>query len=316
MLIRNGLAGLLVLLLSLGFARAQSYPLQLTSPVRYLALGDSYTIGQSVPAPERWPVQLSDSLAVRGLAVDTTALIASTGWTTGSLLNAISGKNLDEKGFNLVSLLIGVNNQYLNIPPQVYRSQFKQLLDSCLAYVQQDTSSVFVVSIPDYAFTPFGNGNTQISGEIDFYNHINDSIAATYGITYFDITPISRSGLSQPELVASDGLHPSGLQYSLWVSLMLDYIDPTLTGLSRPPEALPVHLYPVPARTTLNVEGLPQGRSVELRIWSLSGKLLARKALRGEQRIRLDLREWPSGSYVLQVIRNGQPAGAVHFVRQ
>ncbi len=309
---------ILVWILMLGFsqARAQSNPLQLKTPVRYLALGDSYTIGQGVPASDRWPVQLADSLQARGIAVDTTAIIASTGWTTGSLLNAINGKNLAGEAYNLISLLIGVNNQYLNIPPNVYRSQFRQLLDSCLAFAGQDTSSIFVVSIPDYAFTPFGNGNTQISGEIDFYNHINDSITATYGITYFDVTPISRSGLSQPELVASDGLHPSGLQYSLWVSLMLEYIDQALTSVPEaPPEPGQLHLYPVPASERLFISGLPREiDSWELRVWSSDGHLALRQTCGPGTVPELDLTEWPAGTYVLQALYRGRPMARGRFI--
>jgi len=312
--LQNCLTVLLVLLL--GLARAQSNALQLNPPVRYLALGDSYTIGEGVPATERWPVQLADSMQARGISVDTTAIMARTGWTTGSLLNAISGKNLAGEGFNLVSLLIGVNNQFLNIPPQVYRSQFRQLLDSCLAFAGQDTSSIFVVSIPDYAFTPFGNGNTQISGEIDFYNHINDSITATYGITYFDVTPISRSGLSQPELVASDGLHPSGLQYSLWVSRMLEYIDQTLTSAAEAPAGpAQLLLYPVPARERLFISGLPpQVDSWELRVWSSDGRLFLRQKTSTGNPPELDLSECPAGTYVLQALHRGRLLARGRFV--
>jgi len=192
--------------------------LQVKAPVRYLALGDSYTIGQSVPDNERWPIQLRDSLEKRGIDVRETNVIATTGWRTDNLLNAISNQNLDRENYNLVSLLIGVNDQYQQRPIAHYEPLFRQLLDSCLRYAAFDTSSVFIVSIPDYAYTPFGQRRTdpnQISLQLDEYNAINKRVAEEYGVQYFDITPISRLGLENTDLVATDELHPSGYQYTL-----------------------------------------------------------------------------------------------------
>lgn len=191
-----------------------------TTTFSYLALGDSYTIGHAVPASERFPEQLMDSLwsdrTDKSLRV-----IATTGWTTDELQAGIDTATALGNDYDMVSLLIGVNNQYRSYPIDTYRVEFTALLEQAIAFADGDTSRVFVVSIPDYAYTPFGNGNATISAGIDAYNAINKDITESYGVAYFDITPISREGLSDPALVAEDGLHPSGKQYGRWVSLML-----------------------------------------------------------------------------------------------
>ena len=195
--------------------------------LRFLALGDSYTIGQGVPVQDRWPFQLGDSLQSRGHVMDTLHLIATTGWRTDHLLQAISGQSLEDRDYTMVSLLIGVNNQYQNRPIAQFRPELEALIDSALRYVDYDTSSLFVLSIPDYAYTPFGQqGNPfLISQQIDQYNLIKEAVCDSMGITFFSITDISRQGLTDPNLVAGDQLHPSGLQYSLWVKRILAYVD-------------------------------------------------------------------------------------------
>lgn len=236
---------------------AQLSPIQLQNPVRFLALGDSYTIGQSVAATDRWPVQLQDSLQLRGFQVDTLRIIATTGWRTDNLLSAITNQGLSQQHYNLVSLLIGVNNQYQGKPISQYIAEFPQLLDSAIAYAGGDTAHVFVVSIPDYAYTPYGQstGNAaQISMEIDQYNAINKHIADSLGVTYFDITPVSRQGLNQPSLVAGDGLHPSGAQYTQWIQLMLQHIAAGIaTGMQSPGKTLDIEIYPNPAREEITI---------------------------------------------------------------
>lgn len=201
--------------------------------IRYLALGDSYTIGTSVSYPERFPSQLVDAL--RAVNVDYTFLapsfIARNGWTTTQLQQALAGNDTLQPPYDLVSLLIGVNNQFQNAPFSRYEAEFPELLSEAVNLAGGDTSRVFVVSIPDYAFTPFGQnfGSPEMtSQEIDEYNNYNRQVAEEWGITYFNITPISRNGLERPELVASDGLHPSGQQYGRWVSDMLPVILSTL----------------------------------------------------------------------------------------
>jgi lysophospholipase L1-like esterase len=189
--------------------------------VRMLALGDSYTIGESVEPEQRWPHQFASALRSKGLTVIDPDYIAITGWTTSNLLDGIE-KNLDRgKSYNLVSILIGVNNQYQGIDINIYEPELRQILDRALDLVGQDTARIFMLSIPDYAFTPFGKGDAAISKGIDAYNSINSRVAREYGMVRVEITPISREGLSQPALVAEDGLHPSGRQYGEWITEIL-----------------------------------------------------------------------------------------------
>lgn len=199
-------------------------PVDITSPLRFLALGDSYTIGESVAASENWPHHFVDYLKQRGVIIDTLCTIATTGWRTDNLINAISNKQLDKQHYNLVSILIGVNNQYQSRPISQYIQQFPQLLDSAIRYAGGDTNHVFIVSIPDYAATPIGQESNpkNIKQGIINYNAVNKHFADEYHIRYFDITPISRLGLFRPYLVADDGLHPSAIQYSAWVKLILN----------------------------------------------------------------------------------------------
>ena len=195
---------------------------KLESNIKYLALGDSYTIGASVVEEKRWPNQFIDSLRNLGFNIEKNDIIATSGWTTSSLINAISSADL-EPDYNLVSILIGVNNFYQNKPVSIYRKELSEIIDSVLVLTNQDTQALFLVTIPDYGYTPFGeNSIPSISADTDLYNGIKDSTAAKYGIPVFDITAISREGLNDPELVAIDGLHPSAKQYKLWVDLILN----------------------------------------------------------------------------------------------
>lgn len=199
-------------------------PIEETSPIFYLALGDSYTIGESVDVAERWPVQLTQSLREGGIEVEAPRLIAKTGWTTSNLKNAIAEANL-ENNFDLVSLLIGVNNQYQGKSIEEYRLEFEQLLFRAIELAGGQKERVFVLSIPDYGATPFGASNAESIGvEIDAFNAINREITTTQGVAYFDITPISRQAKTNPSLTANDGLHPSGEMYRLWVELALEEV--------------------------------------------------------------------------------------------
>lgn len=190
-------------------------------PLSFLALGDSYTIGQSVAYNERWPMILADRLKTATGREVTVQFIAQTGWTTGNLESAINASTLSPP-YSLVSLLIGVNNQYQGQPFSAYTNGFPALLARALTLAGGDTNRVLVVSIPDYAYTPFGQTRNpaQISSALDMYNATNRMYAGRAGVRYFDITPISREGLIDPALVAGDGLHPSGKQYARWVDLM------------------------------------------------------------------------------------------------
>jgi lysophospholipase L1-like esterase len=190
----------------------------------FLALGDSYTIGESVLESERWPVQFKDSLEAKGVFVDDPKIIATTGWRTDQLKEALAlHKKFD---YDMVSLLIGVNNQYQGKSAEDYSVEFEELLNLAVERAGGDKDKVFVVSIPDYGYTPFGKQNQEkITRELNEYNEINLSITREYGIRYFDITPISRGGLDDPDLVAPDSLHPSGKQYSLWVAEMVKDLE-------------------------------------------------------------------------------------------
>ncbi|MFZ9848247.1 MAG: GDSL-type esterase/lipase family protein, partial [Flavobacteriales bacterium] len=179
--------------------------------------------GQSVAVKERWPVQLKDSLIAKGVQVDTLQIIATTGWRTDNLINGINSADPDSN-FNLVSILIGVNNFYQGTPIVNYVPDLKTIIDRAIALTKNDTDAVFLVSIPDYAYTPFGKGLPSISAGIDLYNHLMDSIAQTYGINYFYITNITREGLNEPALVANDDLHPSGKAYTFFVDTILNSI--------------------------------------------------------------------------------------------
>ncbi len=193
--------------------------------IRYLALGDSYTIGESVPYAKRYPVQLAQALQEKGLKIDETKIIAQTGWTTSELKNGIDQANISNNTYDLVSLLIGVNNQYRGRSLEEYKQEFTALLLQAVTFAGGNKEQVFVLSIPDWGYTPFGQDRQEtVSAEIDQFNAVNRHITDSVGITYFDITPISRMGLEDPELVASDGLHPSGKMYSQWVTLMVDEV--------------------------------------------------------------------------------------------
>lgn len=187
----------------------------------YLALGDSYTIGERVDESERWPVQLVADLNAGGVEISTPQIIAKTGWTTNELIGAISTANIQQP-YDLVSLLIGVNNQYRGYPIAQQEEEFERLLKMAIEFAGGDADKVFVVSIPDYGVTPFGQDRDpdKIAKEIDLYNELNKRIAAQNNVMYFDITPISREASTKPEYVAADGLHPSGEMYDAWVNLI------------------------------------------------------------------------------------------------
>jgi acyl-CoA thioesterase I len=192
-----------------------------TSSLTYLALGDSYTIGESVEEDDRWPVQLVDILNAMNIPYDDPIIIARTGWRTDELSADIVSEDPGET-YDMVSLLIGVNNQYQNRPLSTYESEFKDLLNTAVTLAKGNRDKVFVLSIPDYGYTPFGQPKQEtISREVDDFNNINEKITQELGILYISITDISREGLRNPLLVAVDGLHPSGEQYRLWVNRIM-----------------------------------------------------------------------------------------------
>lgn len=190
--------------------------------MRYLALGDSYTIGESVPEAERWPVQLAARLRAEGLLVDDPLIIARTGWTTDELSEAID--QADPPGpFDLVSLLIGVNNQYRGRSVDEYRLEFRALLKRAIELAGGRPARVLVLSIPDWGVTPFAEGRDRaaIARAIDAFNLINRDETVQAGAHYVDVTPISRQAAQEAALLAGDGLHPSGGMYAEWARLAL-----------------------------------------------------------------------------------------------
>jgi lysophospholipase L1-like esterase len=196
-----------------------------TMELSYLALGDSYTIGESVDISSRWPVQLARLLSEDGTIVTDPLIIAKTGWTTDELIEGIDTSNLSGS-YDLVSLLIGVNNQYRGRSIENFRMEFKELVDIAIKYAGDNPSRLIVLSIPDWGVMPFAEGRDrdQIASEIDAYNDVCKEECSSYGIKYFDITGISRNAAMSPDLVADDGLHPSGLMYSEWVRLIAEEV--------------------------------------------------------------------------------------------
>ncbi|MEP7079932.1 MAG: SGNH/GDSL hydrolase family protein [Ginsengibacter sp.] len=192
-----------------------------TTMKSFLALGDSYTIGQSVIESDRFPIQTARILLTNNIKTSPPQIIAVTGWTTTDLLNAINF-NQPSNDFDIVTLLIGVNNQYQGKSIEIYKSEFSQLLNKAIGYARHLPSHVFVLSIPDYSVTPFaaGRDTALISREIYEFNEANKMIAIATGVHYINITPISKEAKNDPSLIASDGLHPSGKQYSLWSQLL------------------------------------------------------------------------------------------------
>lgn len=199
--------------------------------IRILSLGDSYTIGESVGDSERWPVRLAALLRARGLRVADPAIVAQTGWTTDELSTGIDDAK-PAGPFDIVTLLIGVNNQYRERSASEYREQFQELLARATRFAAGNASHVIVLSIPDWGLTPFASGRdrTRIAREIDAFNAVNREEAARGGARYVDITPISRRVPREPGLVAGDGLHPSGEMYACWVDLALPVVLETLAS--------------------------------------------------------------------------------------
>ena len=187
--------------------------------IRYLALGDSYTIGESVDAAERFPNQLADFLKAGGLQTEVT-IIAKTGWTTNELWDGIQAHEINPP-YDLVSLLIGVNNQYRGYDINEYREQFVFLLNKSIEYAGGDPQRVIILSIPDWGVTPFarGQGGERIARDIDAFNAVNREESEKAGVQYVNITPISREAEHDTTLIAPDGLHPSGKMYMEWAKL-------------------------------------------------------------------------------------------------
>lgn len=188
--------------------------------LRYLALGDSYTIGEGVADSERWPVQLARALRADGLGVDDPQIIATTGWTTDELQAAID-RAAPTPGFDLVTLLIGVNNQYRGRPLDEYLRQFQGLLEHAIALAGGRARRVVVLSIPDWGVTPFaaasGRDVAQIAAQIDAFNREARLACQRRHVAFVDVTTFSRQQGAEAAMLVDDGLHPSGAMYRLWM---------------------------------------------------------------------------------------------------
>jgi len=201
-----------------------------TTAKSFLALGDSYTIGQSVPVADRFPVQTAKYLTEQGVRFSDPEIIAQTGWTTANLLGTLEIAAPLKPPYDIVTLLIGVNNQYQRRTQQEYADQFLLLLNKAIAYAGNKKNRVIILSIPDYSVTPFASGSDKalIASEIDSFNVINKKIADQAGVNYLDITGASRLAANDLTLIAGDGLHPSGLQYKLWADGLVPIIKKLL----------------------------------------------------------------------------------------
>jgi lysophospholipase L1-like esterase len=195
--------------------------------LNYLALGDSYTIGEAVLQEQSFPFQLAGKLRGAGIEIVDPRVIAATGWTTGELQLAIQAEAIIEK-FGLVTLLIGVNNQYRGYSKENYRIEFKELLQTALSFADNKPECVYVVSIPDWGVTPFAQKSnrdvSKISSEIAAFNKINKDEAMRARVSYIDVTPGSKAAAADPTLLAGDGLHPSGRMYAEWAEKLKNEI--------------------------------------------------------------------------------------------
>lgn len=195
-------------------------PVTYSDTLTYLALGDSYTIGQSVELNQSFPYQLAGQLKQAKHFVGNPRIIATTGWTTDELIKAINTSDINGKKYDIVTLLIGVNNQYRGYSKDVYRTEFTQLLNTAIAFAGGNKKHVFVLSIPNWGVTPYAAGfdKDKISADIDAFNAINKQETDRQGVAYVNITNVSDRAATDANLTAADGLHPSAAMYALWVN--------------------------------------------------------------------------------------------------
>ncbi|QOD90898.1 SGNH/GDSL hydrolase family protein [Lysobacter sp. CW239] len=203
--------------------------------MRWLALGDSYTIGEGVAETARWPVRLAAQLRHAGIDIADPRIIATTGWTTDELSSAMDAAEPLGR-WDLVSLLIGVNNQYRGRSVADYRGEFHGLLRRAIALAGQRADRVLVLSIPDWGVTPFaaaqGRDRALIAHELDAYNATAAELCSVHGVAFVDITPVSRAHGGEPAMLVDDGLHPSASLYALWAEQALPVVRGLLAGAS------------------------------------------------------------------------------------
>lgn len=195
----------------------------------YLALGDSYTIGQSVQTAERFPHITASILRSNGIAINEPKYVAVTGWTTAELQRGIANEKL-AKQYDVVSLLIGVNDQYRGLDTAGYRERFTQLLEQAISFAGNKKTNVFVLSIPDYSATPFVHAQqkARVSKEIDEFNAINKDVTMKYKVSYVDITPATREAANDESLLASDHLHYSAKEHRVWAEMLAPLMQSVL----------------------------------------------------------------------------------------
>lgn len=194
-----------------------------TPALNFLALGDSYTIGESVEPTERWPFQLTEILKNAGYNYSQLKIIAQTGWTTNELKAAINAQNIQQK-YDLVTLLIGVNDQFRGRDVESFRIEYIDVLNMAIALADGQPENVVVVSIPDWGVSPFGNSRDRekISNEINLFNSVKKEETINLNVEFIDITEISRKALNNDLYIASDNLHFSGAMYKLWAQEIFD----------------------------------------------------------------------------------------------
>ena len=278
-----------------------SQRVEVQSPLRFLALGDSYTIGEGVPKEDSWPSQFVAALRKRGVDTEKLTVIAQTGWRTDNLMNEIDIVELDST-YNLVSLLIGVNNQFQGVNIDVYPTEFRTLLETAISLCDGNKKGVFVLSIPDYGYTPFGlSDQAYISAQIDQYNAINREITQETGIAYYDITPISREVINKPEYLATDNLHPSGEMYAKWIELILSSSNfNVITSNTLAYETTnKIGIFPNPASSSLTIR-LPQKESSVI-IYNSQGAKIWQLLQSPTRDIHIDVSDWSKGMYYYQV---------------
>ena len=218
----------------------------MTDPLRYLAIGDSYTIGENVAIAERWPEQLATRLRGAKVALCAPVIIARTGWTTDELDAALNraetGKAESMDGndgalrppYALVTLLIGVNNQFRGRDVEAYRGELRGLIARAIGYAGEQPGQVILLSIPDWSATPFGQDSgydlAEMAAQIDAYNTVKREESARAKVAFVDITESSRAAESRPERVAGDGLHPSAREYARWVDAVLPFAREALAN--------------------------------------------------------------------------------------
>jgi lysophospholipase L1-like esterase len=192
----------------------------------FLSLGDSYTIGEQVAAAENFPSQTVKLLREAGYTFHDPEIVAKTGWTTDELLQAIENHSF-KSSYDFVTLLIGVNNQYRGRTVENYKPEFEALLNQAIQFANGKAGHVIVLSIPDWGVTPFAldRDREKIRKEIDEYNSANKKIAAAHGVQYIDITPFTREAVNDNSLLAMDGLHPSGKEYSRWAEKIVHVVE-------------------------------------------------------------------------------------------